>query len=99
MANQTYPYHPDYAVPPGWVLEEHIQALGLSPEEFARRCGHSPEYIADVIRGAGAIEAQAATAFERETGLHKTIWLNMEASYRNKLAELKQDGAGDTMEP
>ena len=26
MVAATYSYRPDYAVPPGWVLEEHLKS-------------------------------------------------------------------------
>ena len=35
MVAATYPYRPDYAVPPGWVLEEHLKSHSLSPAELA----------------------------------------------------------------
>ena len=31
MDATTYPYQPDYAVPPGWVVEEHLKSHNLSP--------------------------------------------------------------------
>ena len=35
MVATTYSYRPDYAVPPGWVLEEHLKSHSLSPAELA----------------------------------------------------------------
>ena len=34
-ANPTNQYDPDYAVPPGWVLEERLDVQGMSHAEFA----------------------------------------------------------------
>ena len=34
MVAATYSYQPDYAVPPGWVLEEHLKSHGLSQAEL-----------------------------------------------------------------
>ena len=42
MATATKQFRPDYAVPPGWVLEERLEAKGISYVEFARSCGRSP---------------------------------------------------------
>ena len=39
MATATNQYKPDYAVPPGCVLEERLEVQGISHAEFARRCG------------------------------------------------------------
>ena len=91
MTSPTYPFNPDYAVPPGWVLEEDIEVLKISQEEFAYRCGYSPDVIREIIAGRGRIEPQIATVLERETGLNETVWLNMETSYRSKLVELGEN--------
>ena len=91
MATSTNRFNPDYAVPPGWVLEEHINALGLSRADFAGLCGFSQEIVTEIIAGKGPIEPETARVFERETGLNEVVWLNLEASYRDKLAELGQN--------
>ena len=41
MAATTTRFTPDYAVSPGWVLEERLEADGISHAELARRCGCS----------------------------------------------------------
>ena len=51
MATETNEYQPDYAVPPGWVLAERLEALGMAQAEFARRCGRSPKLISEIIAG------------------------------------------------
>ena len=91
MATSIETFNPDYAVPPGWVLEEHIETLGLSPGEFAARCGLSLEKVSEIIAGKGLIEPETAKLFGRETPLDEIVWSNMEAAYRDKLAELGQD--------
>ena len=44
MVTATNRYEPDYAVPPGWVLKERLDAHGMTPAEFARRCGRSASW-------------------------------------------------------
>ena len=51
MATASYKYEPDYAVPPGWILEERLDTRQMSQAEFARRCGRSPKLISDIIAG------------------------------------------------
>ena len=82
MATATYRYEPDYAVPPGWVLEEHLETRGLSHAAFARRCECSPKLIGEIIAGKAPIEPETALQFERVLGLDADIWLGIEASYR-----------------
>ena len=65
MARATNQYRPDYAVPPGWVLEEHLEAHGISHAEFARRCGRSPKLISEVIAGKAPLEPETALQFEK----------------------------------
>ena len=38
-AKPTYPYEPDYAVPPGATLQETIDSLGMTQRELAVRTG------------------------------------------------------------
>ena len=55
------------------------------------RCGLSPELVSEIIAGKGLIEPETAGLFGRETSLDETVWSNMEATYRNKLAELGEN--------
>ena len=82
MAVTTYSYEPDYAVPPGWVVEEHLQSQRLSHAEFARRCGRSAKLISEIIAGKAPIEPRTALQFEKVLGLDASIWLGIEARYQ-----------------
>ena len=86
MATTLYPYEPDYAVPPGQVLEEHLAVHGISPAEFARRCGRSAELIREIIAGRAPVEADTALRFEKVLGMDASVWLGIEADYRLHLA-------------
>lgn len=88
MKKPNNQFNPDYAVPPGWVLKEHIEALDISQQEFASRCGYSDSTISEIIAGKGRIDPQLAAVLERETGLNQSIWLGIEADYRRMLDEL-----------
>jgi addiction module HigA family antidote len=78
-ANQ---YRPDYAVPPGWILEERLEAQGISHAEFARRCGRSPKLISDIIAGKAPLEPETALQFEKVLNVDARIWLGIEADYQ-----------------
>ena len=79
-------YHPDYAVPPGWILKEYIDAQEISHAEFARRCGRSPKLISEIIAGKAALEPQTAIQFEKVLGMDAGIWLGIESVYRLHMA-------------
>lgn len=87
MAGKTYPYKPDYIVPPGWVLEEYLEVRGISIAEFAQLCGRSPELIAGIIAGEMPVDAATAAEFERALGLAAHIWRGIEERYRQGLAQ------------
>ena len=82
MTKTTYQFQPDYAVPPGWILEEHLDVRGISEAEFARRCGCTPQRISDIIAGKAPVDTEIALRFERELGLAASIWLGIEKNYR-----------------
>ena len=87
MTQAAVQYNPDYAAPPGWVLEEELEARGMSQAEFARRCGRSPNLISEIVAGKAPIEPETAIQFDRVLGGGPGIWLRMESNYRLRLAQ------------
>ena len=87
MERQTHPYRPDYATPPGYVLEDHLEAKGLSPAEFAQRHSVPAEIIEGILDGSTPIDEETAALFGREFSLEAAVWLRMEARYRSELAQ------------
>ena len=86
MATVTYRYEPDYAVPPGWILEEYLETRGLSHAAFARRCGRSPRLIGEIVAGEAPIKPETALQFEKVLGLDAGVWLGIESDYRLHVA-------------
>ena len=82
MATPTNQYSPDYAVPPGWILEERLETQGMSQAEFTRHCELSPKLINEIITGDAPIEPTTAFQFEKVLGLDAGIWLGLESDYR-----------------
>ena len=82
---QKYPYCPDYAIPPGYVLLEHIEAKGLTLSEFARRHSLSTDLIESIIAGGAPIDSALATVFGNEFSLDADFWIDAEADYRRRL--------------
>lgn len=91
MANPKNQYDPDYAVPPGWVLEERLDVQCMSRAEFARRCGCSPKLISEIISGKAPLEPKTALQFEKVLGVDAGIWLGIESKY--KLRHARQNEA------
>ena len=82
MATAIKQYQPDYAVPPGWILEERLKVQGISQAEFARRCGRSPKLISEIIAAKAPLEPETALQFEKVLGVDAGIWLGIESVYR-----------------
>jgi HTH-type transcriptional regulator / antitoxin HigA len=84
---QRLRYQPDYAVTPGEILEEHLEAIGMTKAELALRCGRPMKTISEIIHGKAAITAETALQLERVLGRPASLWQNLEATYRLRLAE------------
>ncbi|UTW50856.1 ImmA/IrrE family metallo-endopeptidase [bacterium SCSIO 12827] len=83
-------YTPNYAVPPGWILEERLELREWSQAEFARRCGRSAKLISEIIAGKAPIEPDTALEFEKVLDLDANVWLNLEANYQLQLARERE---------
>jgi HTH-type transcriptional regulator / antitoxin HigA len=92
-AGGAFEYEPDYAVPPGRVLAEMLDALQMSHAEFARRCGRSAKLISEIIAGKAPIEPGTALQFERVLGMAASVWLNLEARYQLHNAKMEEEAA------
>ncbi|MDE0202233.1 MAG: XRE family transcriptional regulator, partial [Rhodospirillaceae bacterium] len=82
MATEINRFSPDYAVPPGWILEERLEVEGISHAEFARRCGRSAKLISEIISGKAPLEPGTALQFEKVLGVDASIWLGIESEFR-----------------
>ena len=99
MADPRNQYDPDYAVPPGWVLEERLDAQGMSHAEFACRCGRSPKLISDTILGKAPLGPETALQFEKVLGVDASVWLGIESEYKLHRAAEVPPKAGSACDP
>lgn len=75
-------FEPDYVIHPGQVLEETLEAQGLSKNEFAERTGLTPKTVSLIIARKAPVTSDNAIAFERVLGVSAHIWSNTDAEYR-----------------
>jgi addiction module HigA family antidote len=91
MANSNRnQYIPDYLVTPGEVLDEYLDARGMSQAEFATRTGMAKKTINEIIRGKASITPDTALKLERALGRPAHFWSNLERQFqedRTRLAE------------
>ena len=82
MSTPRHAYTPDHASPPGDLIQEHLEHLGISARELARRCGRSGKLMAEIAAGKAPVEPETALQLERVFDVPASIWTNMEAAYR-----------------
>lgn len=87
-AVERHLYEPDYAVAPGEILLETIEALGMTQKELGVRTGLSPKTINLIIQRQEPITYETAIRLERATGTAAALWNNLEKNYRQQLARL-----------
>jgi addiction module HigA family antidote len=88
-----YAFNPDYACPPGDLIQEYLAELGISARELARRCGRSGKLMAEITAGKAPIEPETALQLERVLDVPAAIWINMEAAYQLHRARAVEDRA------
>lgn len=74
-------FEPDYAVVPGEILVEYLQARGMSRAELSRRCGCSPKLVSEIVSGKASIKPMMATRLETVLRVKASIWLGIQARY------------------
>lgn len=76
------------AIHPGEFLKEMLEDLGTSQAEFARAIGVSSMRVSHVVNGSRPVTAELALLFGRAFGQSPQYWLNLQAAYDLKTAEL-----------
>jgi HTH-type transcriptional regulator/antitoxin HigA len=79
-------YAPNYAVPPGDILEEHRDAAAMTQAELSDRLGLSGKHVNRIIAGEEPITPETALKLESVFGLPAHVWLNLEARFQEAKA-------------
>ncbi len=82
----------DLPIPPGEVLEEELEARGMTQKELAVRLGTPAHSINEIIKGEKSITPDTAVMLEKALGIHAQFWTNLEIDYRLTLARNSQLG-------
>jgi HTH-type transcriptional regulator/antitoxin HigA len=85
MASQST-WRQTWAVPPGEILSEELEARGLSQSELARRMGRPVKTINEIVNAKAALTADTALQLELAIGISANLWMGLEANYRQQLA-------------
>lgn len=87
-AKERFPYEPDYATEPGEILQETVDALGMTQKELAARTGYSPKHINLLISGKARVTPEAALRLQNVTGVPAHFWNNLECQFQERKARL-----------
>ncbi len=81
---------PDLPIPPGELLLEELEAIGMTQQELATRTGRPAQVINEIIRGKKQITQDTALEFEKVLGVPAHVWVNLEADYQLTSARLRE---------
>jgi len=80
---------PDIAIPPGELLAETLESVGMTQAELARRTGRPVQAINEIVHGTKEITPETALQLERVLGVPAHVWVRLEADYRYNVARLQ----------
>ena len=71
------------------LLEDVLKPLNMSVNQMAKHLGVTAARLNDIVRGRRGITADTALRLSRYLGTSPRIWINLQAYYDLKIAELK----------
>jgi addiction module HigA family antidote len=88
MVMEKRSFEPDWALPPGAIVEDVLEERGIRKEHLAERLGMSAAQFSDFVAGHIRIDAEMAELLGRELGPNEAVWLRLQAMYEAALARL-----------
>lgn len=85
VSNGMRPVHP------GEILQEDLDALGMSAAEFARRIEVPANRIAGILKGRRSVTGDTGLRLGRFFGTSRQFWLNLQKHYELRLADQSAD--------
>ncbi len=77
---------PDRVTPPGEILLEKLEELGMTQADLADRIGRTKKTVNEIIKGKAPILSETALQLERVLAIPARFWTNAEGQYREFLA-------------
>jgi addiction module HigA family antidote len=78
---EKFSHRPDWAIHPGEIVVETMEALGLTKEELSKRAGGAIENLDLILKEQTSITQATAEKLERGTGVLAKYWLNSQMRY------------------
>lgn len=87
----------DLISPPGATILDTIEHKSISPADLATQMGETLERLEAIIDGRVPLTDTIALRLDWALGIDQQFWINREANYRAKLADLQaKEGAMDS---
>jgi addiction module HigA family antidote len=83
---QSNQYEPDLVTPPGEILLEKLEEIGMTQADLAERIGRTKKTVNEIIKGKAPILSETALQLERVLAIPARFWTNAEGQYREFLA-------------
>ena len=83
------------AVPPGATIKEQLEYRKKTQKEFSDRMGMSEKHVSRLMNGEAELTIECARKLELVLGLPAVFWCNLEAHYRDRLAEVTKENEMD----
>jgi HTH-type transcriptional regulator / antitoxin HigA len=82
---RTYPFNPDYRVPPGETLKEYMETVGDTQTDMARKLYTSRAFVRRLLAGEERITEELAAQLDHHTAIPARLWLRLEELYREEV--------------
>lgn len=83
------PLAPGFAVHPGEILREELEARGLTQTAFAEQLGRSAQLVSEICTGKKSVTPETALGFERVLGVSADFWVRLQAAYALDVARMR----------
>lgn len=97
MSNEVI-YEDLIAFHPGSYVEDIVEDLNITQNEFAERLGTSSKSISKIINGEEKISNEMANKLSKLTGISVKTWLNLQIEYDLKVMEIEENKRKDEIE-
>ena len=83
-------YNEIMAFHPGYYIQETIEDLEITQEEFAIRLGTTAKTISKLVNGEINLSNDIAHKLSNMLGTSVELWLNLQTTYEKKLIEINE---------
>lgn len=81
-------YKNKVVVHPGAIIEEEINHLGISQEDFAKKMGTTPKTLSKIVNGEQNLTFEMALKLSKMLGTTVESWINIQNKFDYEMAEI-----------